>query len=80
MSNKQSSVDFLEERIKLTNKEVYAELFEDIEQAKAMHKEEIENAHIEGKINGMDISHPLSLTKEIPAEQYYNETFGGNNE
>jgi hypothetical protein len=23
----------------------------------------------------MDISHPLSLTKEISAEQYYNETY-----
>jgi hypothetical protein len=26
--------------------------------------------------NGMDISHPLSLTKEISADEWYNETYG----
>ena len=40
-----------------------------------MEKEHIIEAYIEGKTNGMDISHPLSLTKEISAEQYYNETY-----
>jgi len=38
-------------------------------------KEQIFDAYGEGKTNGMDISHPLSLTKEISAEQYYNEQF-----
>jgi hypothetical protein len=47
----------------------------DIEQAKEMHKQEIIDAYYEGKSNGMDISHPLSLTKEISFEEYYQETF-----
>jgi hypothetical protein len=46
-----------------------------IEQAKEMEKEQVTDGYSEGKTNGMDISHPLSLTKEISAEQYYNETF-----
>ena len=51
-------------------------LFEsDIEKAKEMEKQQITDGYGEGKTNGMDISHPLSLTKEISAEQYYKETF-----
>jgi hypothetical protein len=48
---------------------------QDFEQAKEMEKDQIMDAHYEGKGNGMDISHPLSNTKEISAEQYYNEKF-----
>jgi hypothetical protein len=47
------------------------------EQAKEMEKERLTDAYCDGKANGMDISHPLSLTKQISAEEYYNETFGG---
>ena len=43
--------------------------------AKEMEKSQIIDAHYYGKGNGMDISHPLSRTKEISAEQYYNETY-----
>jgi len=46
-----------------------------VEQAKEMEKQQIIEAHYDGKGNGIDISHPLSNTKEISAEQYYNETF-----
>ena len=46
-----------------------------LEQAKEMEKEQIKEAHFDGKINGMDISHPLSIIKEITATDYYNETF-----
>ena len=46
-----------------------------IEMLKEIEKEQIMNAHFDGKCNGMDISHPLSITKEIYAEQYYNETY-----
>ena len=42
------------------------------EQAKAMHKEEIEDAHWDG---GIDL--PENGER---CQQYYNETFGGNNE
>ena len=47
-----------------------------MEQAKAMHKEEIENAYVECWMN--DGGNGFHKVKE--AEQYYNETFGGNNE
>jgi hypothetical protein len=40
-----------------------------------MEKEQIMDAYTDGKINGMDISHPLSIIKEITATDYYNETF-----
>ena len=44
----------------------------DWKQAKAMHKEEIKDALIDGSMNSTLIEY------RIP--QYYNETFGGNNE
>jgi len=47
----------------------------DYHTAKEMEKDQIMDAHYEGKGNGMDISHPLSNTKEISAEQYYNKKF-----
>jgi len=55
--------------------EDYPALMVHIQQAKEIHKQEISDAFFEGKSNGMDISHPLSLTKEISFEEYYQETF-----
>jgi hypothetical protein len=49
---------------------------EDWKQAKEMDKERLTDAYRDGKANGMDISHPLSLTKEISANEWYNETYG----
>ena len=49
---------------------------EQIEQAKAMHKEEVKESYREGRSD--------QQSKETfyhrNSEQYYNETFGGNNE
>ena len=45
----------------------YIDHAEEIAEAKAMHKEEIEKSWVGGK-------------NCLSAEQYYNETFGGNNE
>ena len=47
-----------------------------IEQAKAMHKEEIENAFVECWKANM----PDGYECKLSAKEYYNETFGGNNE
>jgi hypothetical protein len=49
-------------------------------QAKEMDKERLTDAYCDGKANGIDISHPLSLTKEISANEWYNQTYGGNNQ
>ena len=76
-NNKQSSVDILCQ--KLANKlglqaiTFYIDHQEEIAEAKAMHKSEIVWAH--GiKMKGVN-NH-----KCVSGEQYYNETFGDNNE
>ena len=76
MEKKQSSLDYLIEQLFKTRnnstevKETNSESI--IEQAKAMHKEEIINATIYGdRFEGC---------YGLDSEQYYNETFGGNNE
>jgi hypothetical protein len=66
MSNKQSSVDLLATYIKGISSLNCDEI---IEQAKAMHKEEIKDAWYDG-ISGGQCG---------DSEQYYNETYGGSN-
>jgi HEPN domain-containing protein len=56
--------------------EIFGVSDELFEQAKEMEKHMLTDAYHDGKTNGMDISHPLSLTKEISAEEWYNETYG----
>jgi hypothetical protein len=51
-----------------------------LQQAKEMDKERLKDAYRDGKANEMDISHPLSLTKEISANEWYKETYGGGNQ
>ena len=75
-NNKQSSVEFfLYEMFSLLgefeNKALPSYKIMDLfEQAKAMHKEEIARAYQEGLIDSMNHA----------PKDYYNETFGGNNE
>jgi hypothetical protein len=75
MSNKkQSSVEWLILEIKkrrYVGEFVPYSLFE---QAKAMHKEEIKNSFFAGQCNESE-RHPFK-----GSEQYYKETFGGDNE
>lgn len=71
MSNKkQSSIDWLEEEfVKLeATVGVHSVMYELIDKAKAMHKDEIETAYWEG---GQDV--PMTSKR---CEEYYNETFG----
>ena len=73
-NNKQSSVEWLQAIVKdmIANggdSDLHAVLSH-IDQAKAMHKEEIEDAHWYG---GQDV--PIH---ESTCEEYYNETYGGN--
>lgn len=44
---KQTAVEWLAEIIRFANKELYAEMFEEIKQAKRMEKEQIGNAILE---------------------------------
>ena len=83
-NNKQSSIDWLhvefQKRFPKETYEMYNNnqlLYEQIiEQAKAMHKEEIKNSWGNGWANGdVDIDYFESVQ-----EKYYNEKFGGNDE
>ena len=69
-NNKQSSVEFLEQKFIsiFVNDEGFKKT---IEKAKAMHKEEIENAHLEGQCDETE-GYPLEIAKK-----FYNETYGG---
>ena len=94
-NNKQSSVEWyiierhiieIQSRLGLISPIEYdAKLIKIEEQAKAMHKEEIENAQMDMFIHLNELPYSLQyLEKRQSAEnfanQYYNETFGGNNE
>ena len=78
-NNKQSSVEWysvkrdvleIEVRLgKLSANEYAEELAKAEQQAKAMHKEEIEESYHQGYGSGM-------LDEDITPRQYYNETFG----
>lgn len=76
-NNKQSSVEWLAEIIRFANKELYAEMFEEIEQAKAMHREEhgqtwdksMENFEARGR---------NEMRAWVDFDEYYNETYESN--
>ena len=75
MSDKQqSAVEWLIEEL-TKNGFIFLNYQEEINQAKELFKQQIIDAFYDGKSNGMDISHPLSSAKEIPSDQYFNETF-----
>ena len=86
-NNKQSSVEWLvkelNQKIDFIPMNKWDEIKEVIEQAKTMHKEEIVNTWSEAtsldyEIGLLDASYILCQIHN--AEQYYKETFEGNNE
>lgn len=64
---KQSSIECLAERVRMISEEFYWELFEDVQHAKIMHEEEIENAYLDGFYAGADGFHF--------DDDYYKKTF-----
>ena len=71
-NNKQSSVEWLIEQYKKCFGPVIPLIMNnENEKAKAMHKEEIMNAHFEGQCDETE-GYPLEIAKK-----YYNETYGG---
>jgi hypothetical protein len=76
MEKKQTAVEFYRAELSalVSMKESKFKTENEIfEQAKKMEKEQIEDAHEIGYINGGN-------HKSVNGEQYYNETYGGNNE
>ena len=74
-NKKQSSIEWLEQEfVKLeATVGVYSVMYELIDKAKAMHKQEIIDAANKLLYRGTGPG-------DTAAEQYYNETFGGNND
>lgn len=74
-NNKQNSIDWL---ISILNKPGFDPVLtdEEIQQAKQMHKEEIEDAWINGMKEQMIA--PFAMNRYKPeAQEYYTKTFGG---
>lgn len=77
MSNKQSSIEWLMEKIATKDSDsfiamsFYVAFKEEFQQAKEMHKEEIEDAYGEGYADG-EYNDDF---KYQDSEDYYNETF-----
>jgi hypothetical protein len=79
---KQTAVEWLAETLRFASKELYAEMYEHIEQAKQMEKEQIGytkedvlKAGEMGEINHHDTKHIVSYLDEA---KQYNETFNTN--
>jgi len=71
MSKKQSSVEWF---ASVTAQLGYVSM-EILEQAKAMHRKEIEDAYGHGQNNGYMYARQKAIT--ISKENYFNQTFGG---
>jgi len=66
--SKQTAVEWIVSKLSITFQTMYSE---EIEQAKAMEKEQIVNTWYDCKLSIVD-------KKPMDAEEYYNETYGGN--
>jgi hypothetical protein len=88
MENKQTAVEWLVEKLAGKHNEFQALTFyydhkEEIEQAKAMEKEQIIDARVSGfasSAEGWNGEVPCmkwsEMVREIKCEEYYNETYG----
>jgi hypothetical protein len=70
---KQTAVEWLAETLRFASKELYAEMYEHIEQAKEIEKEQIEDAHIEGQ--RVFDEYPHTQWTNDQAEAYYKKTY-----
>ena len=74
---KQTAVEWLAETLRFANKELYAEMYEDIEQALEMEKEQMDKVAGDWWNEGASYMHD-GRRKYESFEQYYNETFNIN--
>jgi hypothetical protein len=76
---KQTAIDWLYLKLATSSsEEMVGNINVWFEEAKEIEKQNIKDAFIEGDNNGLDYFNPM--TKTLTSEQYYNETYGGNNE
>ncbi len=74
MSKQQTAVDWLWNELKAYNVNIASDLVAQFNQAKQMEKKQIEDAYLIG------IIHDWTKVSATQAEQYYHETYGGDNE
>ena len=82
MGNNKNSVDWLYEKLFNCELNIF-EWQKHLEQAKEIHKKEIKDAHERGQSDEKDywnIGDKVGVRFMVKSEEYYNETFGGNNE
>lgn len=78
MEKKQNSIEWLEQQLNVILKQGNIEIENVIwQQAKAMHKEQIINAYEQGEEDAYWHPEIGYSRKYKDSEQYYNETFGG---
>jgi hypothetical protein len=53
VEKKQTSIEFLVEKLRMTDKEAYAELYSDIEKAMSMYDDELMDKYSEGYDEGL---------------------------
>ena len=70
--NKQSSIDWFVEKLGRYNEEIVFLYQNEIEQAKAMHRQEHENTWIDSRIEDKGDDY---IGKQKSFNEYYNETF-----
>jgi hypothetical protein len=78
---KQTAVEWLAETLRFANKELYAEMYEHIEQAKEMEKERMFEVY-HGYQDYLDNEFKNQLGGQsviLTFEEYYNKTFNTNN-
>ncbi len=75
-SIKQTAVEWFIEQLKKPYSDKY--IMDIIDQAKAMEKEQIEDAYDIGFADAWDDARYDDEPKYAGSEQYYNETYGGN--
>jgi hypothetical protein len=82
MENKQTAVEWLVQHWKKLQskgeKMSWNQIIQITELAKAMEKEQIEDAYCNGFFDAWDNPTYKEVQRPESAEQYYNETYGGN--
>jgi hypothetical protein len=82
MENKQTAVEWLVQHWKKLQskgeKMSWNQIIQITELAKAMEKEQIEDAYCNGFFDAWDNPTYKEVHRPASAEQYYNETYGGN--
>jgi ribosomal protein S24E len=74
-NKQQTAVEQLAETLRFTNKEVYAEIYDDINKAKEMEKQQIAKSFDDGDYN-YHYSRKTGNDFE-DGQEYYNEVYGG---